>query len=62
MGYSPRGHKEMDMNERLHFTFFKVLMLRPHDTGITQSSVRRLPLLITNKLGFKENKIRNYSV
>ena len=29
MGYSPRGHKELDMTERLHFPFFSFLCTWP---------------------------------
>ena len=46
MGYSPRGHKESDTTERLHFTSLRVLYIHwlikssyePCDKGIMNAS------------------------
>ena len=34
MGYSPRGRKESDMTERLHFTHFTLLLRRKVMTNL----------------------------
>ena len=46
VGYSPRGHKESDTTERLHFHFevTKEKILLPAEKGMKQSLFLKLPL------------------
>ena len=49
MGYSPRGRKESDMTERLHFTHFTLLLRRKVMTNL-DSILKSRDMILSTKV------------